>query len=87
MTAAQIQAKRALVDADYPPRAPLWWRLLVGAAIAVALGVLLVEYSDSAFSRGDSYARGDYADMVNDCYSKNRTGTVDTMYSCIANHD
>ena len=25
-----------------PPRQPLWWRLLVGAAIAVALGVLLV---------------------------------------------
>ena len=24
-----------------PPRHPLWWRLLVGAAIAVALGVLL----------------------------------------------
>jgi hypothetical protein len=26
---------------DNPPRLPLWLRLLVGAAIAVALGVLL----------------------------------------------
>jgi len=40
MTAAQIQARRALIDADYPPRQPLWWRLLVGVAIAVALSVL-----------------------------------------------
>jgi hypothetical protein len=41
VTAAQIQARRALIDADYPPRQPLWLRLLVGTAIAVALGVLL----------------------------------------------
>jgi hypothetical protein len=41
MTTARITALRSLIDADYPPRAPLWWRLLVGAAIAVALGVLL----------------------------------------------
>jgi hypothetical protein len=41
MSAAQIQARRALIEADYPPRQPLWLRLLVGAAIAVALSVLV----------------------------------------------
>lgn len=39
MNLAQIQARRILVDADYPPRQPLWYRLLIGAAIATALYV------------------------------------------------
>lgn len=57
--------------------------LSFGAIVALSVRGYATE---SAFAH-DNRIRGDYAGIVNDCYSQNRTGSADAMYSCIESHD
>ncbi len=63
------------------------------AALAATVGAFYVGYSEG-YHDGDSAARADYADLVNDCYDKHgrdnyriplgQKADPEDLYSCIA---